>query len=119
MPRTRVVEPNQIVWRKHWLILLREAGLPVIGMLFSMALFALAILRPDFLRSIPSLVTMLVPALVLLASTAVYIWRYDGWRNDIYIVTDNRIIDVEGSPFHLRKETRTEGTFDIIQNIRL
>lgn len=116
VPRTRVVEPNQIVWRKHWLILLREAGLPVIGMLFSMALFALAILRPDFLRSIPSLVTMLVPALVLLASTAVYIWRYDGWRNDKYIVTDNRIIDVESSPFHLRKETRTEGTFDIIQN---
>jgi hypothetical protein len=46
-----------------------------------------------------------------------YLWRYEGWRNHIYQVTDSRIIDIEGTPFHLRHETRTEGTFDVIQNV--
>jgi len=59
----------------------------------------------------------LIPCVALLASFGWYLWRYEGWRNDVYQVTDSRIIDIEGSPFHLRKETRTEGMFDVIQNV--
>ena len=51
-----------------------------------------------------------------MASFVWYLWHYDGWRNDVYIVTNKRIIDIEGSPFHLQKESRREGTFDVIQN---
>jgi uncharacterized membrane protein YdbT with pleckstrin-like domain len=57
-----------------------------------------------------------VPLIAIVATFVWYLWNYDEWRNDIYIVTDERIIDIEGSPFHLKKESRTEGTFDVIQN---
>jgi hypothetical protein len=33
------------------------------------------------------------------------------------MVTNQRIVDVEGTPFHLRGEQRREGTFEYIQNI--
>ena len=60
---------------------------------------------------------MIPGVLLFLFSFGWYLWRYEGWRNHIYQVTDSRIIDVEGTPFHLQHETRTEGTFDFIQNV--
>ncbi|MBN1641862.1 MAG: cyclic nucleotide-binding domain-containing protein [Anaerolineae bacterium] len=116
IPRQRVVQPDRIVWRKHWLILVRDAWAPALLLVVSLGLLALAVTRPGLLRSLPLMVTVPVPAVVALGAWVWYLWVYDGWRNDIYIVTDERIIDIEGSPFHLRRESRTEGTFDVIQN---
>ncbi len=111
-PRMRIVKRDQIIWRKHWLVLVKEVGLPALSTLGSFVLLILAIaLYPDLWY-----LAMILPLALLATSFSWYIWRYDGWRNDIYIVTDSRIVDIEGSPFHLRKESRSEGTFDIIQN---
>jgi hypothetical protein len=54
---------------------------------------------------------------LFLASTFWYLWRYDGWRRDIYQVTDTRVVDVTGSSFGLGGEIRSEGNFEDIQNI--
>jgi len=53
----------------------------------------------------------------VLASLVWYIWEYDDWQRDVYIVTDTRIIDVESSSFRLRGEEQREGSFDSIQDI--
>lgn len=117
IPRVRIVKPDQITWRKHWIILIREAGLPFLLALLSIAWFvAFLVWLPDTVGGISKYWLLLFPVVAWIASSAWYIWRYDGWRNDVYIVTDTRIIDIAGSPFHLRKETRTEGTFDTVQN---
>jgi hypothetical protein len=45
------------------------------------------------------------------------IWyRYEDWRNDIYQLTDERIIDVERLPLGLREERR-EASLSMIQDI--
>jgi membrane protein YdbS with pleckstrin-like domain len=57
---------------------------------------------------------------VLLLGVAVglfLIWyRYEDWRNDIYQLTDERIIDVERLPLGLREERR-EASLSMIQDI--
>ena len=116
VPRTRVIKHDQIIWRRHWIVLVQEVALPVLSGIASLALLILAIVRPGISRGIPWYIAVLPPLLGMIASFGWYLWRYDGWRNDVYIVTGSRIIDVEGSPFHLHKEIRTEGTFDVIQN---
>jgi hypothetical protein len=116
VPRTRIVKPDQIIWRKHWLILLKAVWSPLLVLLFSLVALFLALLRPGILQDLPWYLSVPLPALFTLFACGWYLWRYDGWRNDIYIVTDTRIIDIEGSPFHLQEESRKEGTFDVIQN---
>ncbi len=116
VPRTRIVKPDRIIWRRHWWILVRKVTPPALLSLFSAAVLALTIIRPGFLSQISWRLAVPIPAGVTFLSLLWWLWRYDGWRNDIYIVTDERIIDVEGSPFHIKGESRIEGTFDVIQS---
>lgn len=117
IPRSRIVRRDQIVWRKHWLVLLRQVGPPAALLVLFLVLLILGSVGPGLLGQLPIYITVAAPIVGLVAAFLWYWWRYDGWRNDVYIVTDTRIIDIEGSPFHLQKESRREGTFDIIQNI--
>jgi CRP-like cAMP-binding protein len=118
IPRTRIILPDQIQWRQHWLVLLTKL-LPVFALLLiGIVLLALGIAWPSFLGSASGGLWLLAPGgALLLVSFVMYLWRYDEWRNHLYILTDTRIIDIEGTPFHLRGETRVEGMFDSIQNI--
>jgi hypothetical protein len=117
VPRTRIVLPDQIQWRQHWLVLLMDL-IPVflLGAL-AIVLLVLGFARPAFLGNASPWLLIVPGGMLLLVSFALYLWRYDGWRSHVYSLTDTRIIDIEGTPFHLRGETRIEGTFDVIQNI--
>jgi len=117
VPRMRIVKPDRIIWRRHWLILLQGALAPILLFLLSAALLVLVLSGLGLLGRVPWLLVVPIPVGTALFSLLWWLWVYDGWRNDIYIVTDERIIDVEGSPFHLRGESRIEGTFDVIQSI--
>jgi hypothetical protein len=116
IPHTRIVKRDQIIWRKHWLILFKEVMPPLALLLICAVALAFGLARPGILERLPLYVTATLPGLAWVFSFGWYLWRYDGWRNDIYIVTNSRIVDIEGSPFHLQKESRKESTFDVIQN---
>jgi len=116
VPRTWILRPDRIIWRKHWIVLIKEVALSLLACFLSLVLLIWALTQLGALSGPFLYVVVILPVLGLLSSVGWYIWQYDGWRNDVYIVTDTRIIDIEGSPFHLRKESRTEGTFDVIQN---
>jgi hypothetical protein len=116
-PRLREEVGNQVIWRKHWLVLAGALWPPVLGILFSMAVLITAFLSPGPLAPIPRPLLLSAAAILLVASVIWYFWRYDGWRNEVYIVTDTHVIDVSSSPFHVRGESRREGTFDAIQTI--
>ncbi|MFB0538157.1 MAG: cyclic nucleotide-binding domain-containing protein [Anaerolineae bacterium] len=45
-----------------------------------------------------------------------FLWRWEDWSNDVYILTSNRIIDIKRIPWFMR-ESRRESSLDVIQNI--
>jgi uncharacterized membrane protein YdbT with pleckstrin-like domain len=108
-PRIVVTEGDTIIWRKHWFVLVEKTWLAVLLVLatLGMTIFSLAN-------------ALWIPGLLLGIATVAalfwYVYCYDDWHRDVYIVTSDRIIDVESSAFRLRGEKRREGTFDVIQN---
>jgi hypothetical protein len=106
-----------IIWRKHYFVLLGRTILPILAFLASTYLFIVSTfaLGPfGFEFSAPFRVIFM---LAMIASLLWWLWNYDGWRRDVYILTNTRITDIEASPFLIRGERRREGTFDNIQNI--
>jgi hypothetical protein len=45
-----------------------------------------------------------------------FLWRWEDWSNDVYMLTSNRIIDIKRTPWFMR-ESRREGELDKIENI--
>lgn len=117
VPRQRVVRDDRIIWRKHWFVLLKAVAPALFLILLSVILFILILTEILALPSVPWTWMLVLPIAGLVAGILWYLWNYSAWRNDVYIVTNERIIDIEGSPFHLFKESTTEGPFDTIQNI--
>lgn len=120
-PRVKVTIEDEdgtaILWHKHYFVLLWVTFLPLV------CTFLLAYL---FLASLLGLAPFANPAAFLIWATlgvltiVCFAWllaKYDGWQRDKYLVTDRRIIDIEGTPFRLGGERRREGGFDTIQNI--
>lgn len=105
-PRLRQQDGDVIVWRKHWLILLGDLAWPaIVGAAFAALPFATGLEVP-----LPAQAAM---AAVLLAWAW---WQWENWRNDVYVLTPDRIMDVERVPLRLRTERR-EGSLGNIQNV--
>jgi hypothetical protein len=117
VPYTRIEGPDGITWRQHWFKMLGKVFVPVLLFFGSVTLVVLSVRLSAPWLGLPRWVWIVPSVLLLLFAIGWYLWRYEEWRNDVYIVTDSRIIDIEGSPFHLRQETRVEGTFDVIQDV--
>ncbi len=106
-----------IVWRKHFFVLFLHIFLPVMAILISSYLFlsSLILWLPPF-GTIAALPVQIGLGIAILAGLFWYIWQYDDWNKDLYMVTDTQIIDIESSSFRLVR-TRREGTFDSIQSV--
>jgi uncharacterized membrane protein YdbT with pleckstrin-like domain len=118
-PRMWVAEGDTITWRKHWFIWLKKTWLALLVFLALLILMILALLGwPPFdAFEGSSLALGLVLVLATVAAFLWYIYLYDDWHRDVYIVTKDRIVDVQSSSFRLQGEERREGTFDVVQNI--
>ena len=55
--------------------------------------------------------------LLMVISIAWFTWAYDDWRNDLYILTPSRIIDIEKKPIYL-KEERREAPLSQVQTVQ-
>ena len=104
-------EGDRLVWRKHWVRLLAKIWMPAVFLLF--LAFVSSILlswsaRPSGV--LPILLVLILPGVGWLW------WNWENWGNDLYVVTNDRIIDIEALPLGFRTKA-TETTFDRIQNI--
>jgi uncharacterized membrane protein YdbT with pleckstrin-like domain len=113
LPPMRHEEGETITWRKHWITLIPALWLPTaIIMALTVGIVAALSLLPAQTR----IVLLLVYGVALVGLLPWWIWQFDDWRNDIYQVTDNRIIDIEKRPFFGREERR-EANLGVVQDI--
>ena len=119
-PKTRLEKPGEIVWRKHWLLLVGRLIGPVALWLAGPALSLVLWQSPNWSKRMPPLATgaILMPLLLIVPASIMIWWAYAVWGADIYILATNRIVDIERSPLGLR-ETRRESTLDRIQDIEV
>jgi CRP-like cAMP-binding protein/membrane protein YdbS with pleckstrin-like domain len=103
---------GETVWRKHWIRLLARIWLPL-GVL---VLLLAGLTAPAFASELQTPM-FYVPVVLLVLGALFWVWWiWEDWGNDQYIVTDDRIIDTERLPLGFRS-SRTETTFDRIQNV--
>ncbi len=102
---------NQLVWRKHWWVFLEEVVSALFTLVILIILWSAASLFFGFSRWFDLLLG------ISLAATSVrFIWHAIDWRNDLYVVTDDRVIDIEKVPFV--REHRREAGLNKIQDVR-
>jgi len=99
--------PNLKLWRKHWWKLLGAISGPMV--LLALALLGMALIYGPWAQALLLLIPMLIFGLGWLG------WRAVDWYNDIYVVTDERIIDIEKTPFST--EDRREAQLTMIQDV--
>ena len=120
-PRVKVVlyeaDGTVILWHKHYIVLLWSIFLPLLAVATSSyVLLASFFGFFPFKSPVVSGWWWIIFGTLTLVSLVWLAAKYDGWQRDKYLVTDRRIIDIEGTPFRLGGEKRREGTFDNIQN---
>ncbi|MHB9034957.1 MAG: cyclic nucleotide-binding domain-containing protein [Anaerolineae bacterium] len=116
VPRTRFISGEGITWRKHWLFLFAKGLLPFIlaGICGAAALIAL-LNPPGWVGNYKPHLSFISIAL-LIVTYGWFFWRINDWANDLYIVTSDRIIDIERHPLFLA-ESRREASLGVIQNV--
>jgi hypothetical protein len=116
-PPLREVQGDAIIWRKHWVVLWRITAVPflvVLGVVWAIVnwwnrWFPFGLL-PDEIWWLWPIIFGIV--------FAWWLWLFEDWRNDQYIITSTRIIDIERTPF-LMSERRKEATLARIQTTEI
>jgi CRP-like cAMP-binding protein len=106
--KLRVEDSGTITYRKHWFVLLRQVAQPsalvvLIGAGMIARLLTLARTpgqRLFDLSRIPPVDTMMLVLPILFIPVAMWwVYQYIDWRNDIYLVTSDQILDIDKKPF--------------------
>ncbi|MBI2305427.1 MAG: PH domain-containing protein [Chloroflexi bacterium] len=111
LPFGPIVQEDAITYHKHWWVLLRQMVLPLL--FTGVAILALVYVLPLF-QGWPKVG---VAAGSFLPLFWLY-WRYENWRNDYYVVTRDRILDVEALPLAMGTEIR-EAPLSNVQNVTM
>jgi uncharacterized membrane protein YdbT with pleckstrin-like domain len=113
----QIEESGRITWRKHWFILFTKISRPFVALVVVLAGGLLFFLASWSQLTWQVLLGSGLVWLVVLGGAYFWMWyQYEDWRNDIYQVTEDRILDIERSPFRL-KERSVETTLDRVQNV--
>ena len=115
LPRMQTESPEQVTWRKHWIFLVLRIAVPLALTLVLAVACLLAFFSSLVIPSIGALLPYALLVLTLIAGFTL-VYQYMDWANDLYIVTDARIIDIEEKPFLLKQERR-EANLARIQNV--
>jgi hypothetical protein len=107
------------VWRKHWVDLLRRAGRPALMVLVIFLLLAIGLAtrvwETGFLGW--DWQALLLGWLFLLAVGVFWLWyEVTDYRNDLYVLTEDRIIDIIKKPLALQAQQR-EGGLERVQTV--
>ncbi len=120
--RLLIGEPAQVIelkegeylWRKHPIQLIIQAGRPLVMLLLWVAIGA-TLFRAEFGAN---WVALHLPWWVVFFFFVGWVsWEVADYRNDLYVLRDDRIIDIEATPFWLAIKRR-EAPLDRVQNVQ-
>jgi hypothetical protein len=97
-------------YRKHWFILLRKALLPLLVLAGAITLLA-AVFTWNF-TLLPYNISVFLGALLGVSALLWLIYNYVDWRNDIYRLTPDQVIDIDRKP--LGRESKRSAPLDKI-----
>jgi hypothetical protein len=114
-PALETEQVEGITWRKHWIVLVWQAWIPFL------AVVGLLIAFPFLGRLGDALgregMALALPWLVAFVAMAGWLWwEFEDYRNDLYIVTNEKIIDIERKPLGLDYKRR-EGNLERVQSV--
>jgi hypothetical protein len=106
--KLRYESGDTVIYRKHWVVLILDAWMPVVGILATLVLFIQRLIRLAQLPeerfvsfsggiSVDAWAGALV--MVLLVFIGWFVYRVMDWSNDKFIVNAEQIIDVDRKPF--------------------
>ncbi|MCS6848020.1 MAG: cyclic nucleotide-binding domain-containing protein [Anaerolineae bacterium] len=119
LPRVRLVRaPDVIVYRKHWLALIGETIVPLLFSSLYFAMLAIVWFNNPPLRQL-LFETPAVAVVALLGFILLFwlIWQYEDWRNDIYMLTTERLIEYKRTPFGLLGTSQRTASLANVQNV--
>jgi hypothetical protein len=109
--KVRYEQKDVVTYRKHWILLLRGIWLPTLGMLTIIAFMAARLLD---VYSFPSLLVLWLTGITFLFIIfLVWVYRYADWRNDIYQLTNDQILDIYRKPLG-REDKKTADLENIL-----
>jgi hypothetical protein len=106
--KLRYESGDTVIYRKHWVVLVLEAWMPVLGILATLLLFIQRLIQLAFLPneafiSFQGGITVDAWAggliMVMLVFIGWFVYRVLDWSNDQFIVNAEQIIDVDRKPF--------------------
>ncbi|MFN4292832.1 MAG: cyclic nucleotide-binding domain-containing protein [Thermoflexales bacterium] len=119
LPRMRLVRaPDTIVYRKHWLALIGATTAPFLLLLLYLAAMAFVWFSASSLRRLlfetPAVVVVALLGFIL---SFWLVWQYEDWRNDLYMLTTDRLIEYKRTPFGLLGTSQRTASLANVQNV--
>jgi hypothetical protein len=107
-----------IIWRKHWIVLWRTIGWSTLAILIAFGAFLMWFNRTPPVGTFLEDGAWWIWPLILGGLGAWWWWVFEDWRNDEYILTGNRVIEITRTPF-LLDEKRRESPLSDFQSTEL
>jgi hypothetical protein len=102
-----------ITYRKHWLILLQKILLPLFVQVLSI-IFVVAIITRN-LTQVDYTMGLVAGYFLVFVATGALVYQYVDWRNDLFQLTPNQVIDLDRKPFG--RESRRSAPLENILSI--
>jgi membrane protein YdbS with pleckstrin-like domain len=97
---TRSIDGETITYHKHWLVLLFKTWPAIIILFVLLTIVAYLMYRNTTLGEPPTLATSVLIGICFSGIPLVWLWyQLVDWKNDIYQLTEDSIIDSERKPF--------------------
>ncbi len=94
--KMRHQEGSVITYRKHWFIFLSRSWLPTLGMLGAVVLVIARLL--GYLSFLSPTTVIVVGISLLMVLGGWWLYNFVDWRNDIYQLTADHIVDIDRKP---------------------
>lgn len=109
----RIEKEDTIIYHTHWWMLLRKTFIPALMLLATALLIFLRLV--GFFQAVSENTVYLIGLVLVTAGWIWWLYQYQDWKNDVYILSEDQLIDVFRKP--LGNEDRRSAPVNNIQTV--